>query len=123
MPRMHIPKLTELTFYYIVKLQEVEKAREFEKENRIPLPQGQAGRGDGYNLFEEMGVSKATFHALRVWKLSRIFHFPSLGIIQTVIRHKTGQYLDITKSVRRQDKSNLRTARLEVFSSCRLFIV
>jgi len=47
-------------------LREAEKAREFEDKNRIPIPQGQAGRGEGYNLFEEMGVSKETFQALRV---------------------------------------------------------
>ena len=48
------------------KLQEAQKAREFEDQNRIPIPRGQAGRSEGYNLFEEMGVSKETFQAVRV---------------------------------------------------------
>ena len=50
----------------LVKLQTAKKAREFENANRIPIPKGQAGRGDGYNLFDEMGVLKDTFQALRV---------------------------------------------------------
>ena len=50
----------------LVKLRTAEKAREFEDANRIPIPKGQAGRGDGYNLYDEMGVSKDTFLALRV---------------------------------------------------------
>lgn len=66
------------------RLKAAEQAREFVDANRIPAPKGQAGRGDGYNLLEEMHVSKEMFHALRVSRLlfSSLHHstlFPRLS--------------------------------------------
>ena len=56
-----------ITLFLLGKLKEEAKARTLEgKDDRIPIPEGQAGRGEGYNLFEEMKVSKETYHALRV---------------------------------------------------------
>lgn len=99
-----------------MKYKEAEKAREFEKENRIPRPSGQAGRGNGYKLSEEMGVSKNTYHALRVRKfiLARPHCQLSSWVPQTIIRHMTAQYLDVTKSFRKQDRSRIRTTQTQV---------
>jgi hypothetical protein len=64
-------------FFLLAKLKEEAKARELEgKDDRIPIPEGQAGRSQGYNLFEEMRVSKETYHALRVWEFFCPFHSP-----------------------------------------------
>jgi hypothetical protein len=39
-------------------------------ESIVPKPKGQAGRGDGYNLYDEMRISStATYNTIRV------FHF------------------------------------------------
>jgi hypothetical protein len=53
-----------------------------------------------------------------------LFTSPQLShFFQTVIRHKTSQYLDVTKSLRQQDKSRIRTARLQVFFCSALVVI
>ena len=51
-----------------MNLEELKKKATKQKTNicLIPKPVGQAGRGNGYNLFEEMGLSHETFNLVRV---------------------------------------------------------
>ena len=61
------PNFNPLVHKFIsAKLEKAERTRKYEEENRIPIPEGQAGRNAGYNLFEKMEITKTTFCALRV---------------------------------------------------------
>jgi hypothetical protein len=72
---LRIQSRLTLTFSLLAELREAAKVRELdEKDNRILAPEGQAGRSQGYNLFEEMRVSKETYLSLRVWKFFSVFH-------------------------------------------------
>jgi len=92
-------------------------------ESFVHKPKGQAGRGDGYNLYDEMRLSSTTtYNVIRVWHFFVVCAYSYWVWTQNVVRVIGSLYLDLRLTWSKQDPKAKDAARKEVCYTILTFV-